>query len=286
VQDCPKGDESQLVEKYNGSLNVTKEYVKLYSRATLQLQWKSEAEIKLQLPGYDPGNVYGQRWCTGTLIGEDRILTARHCFSIGTGYWVTPLRIAPDGRAMCAKPHLLARLLKANFGYTREGATPDVFPILELEEPRPDGTDDDVPCSAVKPDDGVKDYAIVKVGRNAMGQLPDTKYHPIAKVRVDDPRMGDPITVFQHPKSGPMKVAGGRLLDVIGSDLLYDTVDTFNTSSGSAIRDKDGMVIGVHTRGGCQNGYSTGGKVFYANAGIKASAILEISKILQDLTKR
>ena len=40
----------------------------------------------------DPGNVAGQRWCSGTLIADDLFLSAAHCFEPTLSGWKTPRR--------------------------------------------------------------------------------------------------------------------------------------------------------------------------------------------------
>lgn len=59
------------------------------------------------------------------------------------------------------------------------------------------------------------------------------------------------IAIFQHPAGAPKKIEAGTVGDVAGATVYYKDVDTLGGSSGSGIRDKNGILIGVHTSGGC-----------------------------------
>jgi hypothetical protein len=273
---CGPTDDSKFVQGYDGTLEVDRAYVLVHSKSTLQIQWRSEDDLKTALKGYDVGNVAGHRWCTGTLIEKNKILTAGHCFAVQKGEldWFTPFTLDADGKPKYAEPAVLATLMQVNFGYLQANGPADVFPILKLHEMRPGDENDEL------------DYAIIEIGPGAQSQFPDVQYHPIAKIRIDDPKKGDAIAIIQHPRGNPMKVHTGSIMDLISHAIVYDNVDTFNASSGSGIRDKNGVVVGVHTHGGCDSSVVVGGQEVTANSGMKNSAIAAVSKTLRDLAKR
>ncbi len=77
---CGHTDDSQDVEKYDGTLGVTKDFVNQFSPPVGQLQWQENLADLFSKEGESPGNVEGKRWCTGCLIEGDKFLTAGHCF--------------------------------------------------------------------------------------------------------------------------------------------------------------------------------------------------------------
>lgn len=94
------------------------------------------------------------------------------------------------------------------------------------------------------------DYAILEIGPNAQGKMPGDA-HKIASVNNRKPTVPEMIAIFQHPAGAPKKIEAGTVGDVAGATVYYKDVDTLGGSSGSGIRDKNGILIGVHTSGGC-----------------------------------
>lgn len=255
---CGTTDDLQDVELYDGTLGVTRQYADDHQVNTVQLQWIDLQAMAAALPGKAMGNVAGARWCTGTLIRADLVLTAGHCFDIQDGEtgWLTPFDII-DGQIANVQPGELAKLQVVHFLYQIDGATmqprvPSTFPVVELVEHRRAGLD----------------YALIRLGRNAEGHLPGDGF-PIATVSIQVPADEARLAILQHPHGWPKKIEAGKLLDVVGPTVKYDDIDTYGGSSGSGVRDADGRIIAVHTHGGCNN---HGG-----NKGVSTEAIAKVS---------
>jgi V8-like Glu-specific endopeptidase len=112
---------------------------------------------------------------------------------------------------------------------------------------------------------GGLDYAIVE-----LASVPDGDFVSVADVETRSPTDDESITIIQHPQGKPKKIEAGSVLQHDDENVWYSNIDTHGGSSGSGIRDKDGLIIGVHTNGGCTK---TGG----ANRGVPIDAIRDAS---------
>jgi hypothetical protein len=103
---CGVEDDSQAVEQYNGSLGVTVDFVNKNQSPVGQLQWNNNLANIFT----NPGNVAGQRWCSGTLIANDLFLTAGHCFDQNANGWRLPLQNGTTMAWLALSDTLLADL--------------------------------------------------------------------------------------------------------------------------------------------------------------------------------
>ena len=264
VSVCGPTDELQDVELYDGSLGVTRAYVQNYESRAVQFRWVDEAEMRRRLPDHVLGNVAGERWCTGTLIGPSTVLTAGHCFDVNRGEvgWFTPSKVDASGTATHLPPSELAKLQTVIFNYQVNGQTKltrpgQSFPVKQLIEHRKGGLD----------------YAIVELGPNAANQMPAALGYQPAALAASLAATGKPIAIIQHPQGDPKKIEAGMVLSYQGAEIFYGDIDTYGGSSGSGILDQNGNVLGVHTNGGC---HAAGG----ANKGFQIQAIKAASDVL------
>ena len=133
------------------------------------------------------------------------------------------------------------------------------YPILSLVEYRLGGLD----------------FAIVRLGGN-----PGTTWGT-TQVATTDAASGDMLCIIGHPAGWPKRIEAGPCLNVTGTSITYDDIDTLGGNSGSGVlRASDGQIVGVHTNGGCGAG-SPG--VGY-NLGVRITSIIAQSPTLQTLT--
>jgi hypothetical protein len=232
---CGSRDDTQDVELYDGSLGVTREFVDTHEPPIGQLQWLEDLHDNFSGPGESAGDVAGARWGSGGLIADDLFITAGHCFDQQGGGWARPRR-----GAKVIEPDEIATLMRINFNYqvngqTRQPRLGDPFPVEELIEFRVASLD----------------FAIVRVGRNAAGQLPGEIYGTLAIAAQDLVTEGAMLCLIQHPNGVPKRIEAGPMHQNTSGQISYDSLDTLGGSSGSPILSDTGEVVGVHTNGGC-----------------------------------
>jgi hypothetical protein len=131
-------------------------------------------------------------------------------------------------------------------------------------EANPDGdtlaTDGTVLEQALDPD-----YALI-----ALDHLPATT--PIALTT----RATDVLAIIQHPFGRPKVIAEGAFAASCNGQIYYTDLDTLEGSSGAAVLNDQGYVVGVHTDGDCAKDGSG------SNRGFTTARIVAASAYLQD----
>ena len=86
------------------------------------------------------------------------------------------------------------------------------------------------------------------------------------------------LTIIQHPSGRPKMVDVGHKLGEAQKYMQYGDLDTEPGSSGSGVLDQEGLIVGIHTNGGCS--VSSG-----ANSGVLMTEIAKASPVIQSLTQ-
>ncbi len=255
---CGLKADSQHVEKYDGTLGVTREFVEHYETPVGQLQWVNDLHQRFNGPGKAPGDVAGVRWGSGGLIDENLFLTAGHCFAQCGEGWQRPQR-----NGITIKPEEIALLMQVNFNYQMDGSTENTvrpgisFPIEKLVEYRLGGLD----------------FAVVQLGVNQNGQTANELFGTLRLAENDITEVGKMLCLIQHPNRRPKVIEAGPMLHNISGQIAYNSLDTLNGSSGALVLSPAGEVVGVHTHGGCSG---IGG----FNCGVAIGAIRNVSSVL------
>ncbi len=180
-----------------------------------------------------PGEKFAEQpigaFCSGTLVGEDIVMTAGHCIV---------------DQAKCADTKLV-------FGYSlkKAGDYPSSVPPEDVYS-----------CSSIiKRDLDVTpgflasiwnggpgpDFALIKLDRKVAGRK------PLAVNRRSKPANGDQLFVIGHPVGLPVKIAGNAKVRKASPRYFFLTdLDTFGGNSGSAVFNaKTNLIEGILVRG-------------------------------------
>ncbi|XP_057299847.1 uncharacterized protein LOC130630383 isoform X2 [Hydractinia symbiolongicarpus] len=96
------------------------------------------------------------------------------------------------------------------------------------------------------------DFTIVAFESNEIEEL---GIIPIPFEKVDEPNIGDVVTIFQHPKGKPKKGSSQKVVEISSTNICYHA-DTDKGSSGSPVL-RDYKLIAIH-KGGVNKGYNYG----------------------------
>ncbi|OGS20324.1 MAG: hypothetical protein A3J70_02410 [Elusimicrobia bacterium RIFCSPHIGHO2_02_FULL_61_10] len=168
-------------------------------------------------------------FCSGSLVGEDLVMTAGHCIKDEAG---------------CASARMV-------FGYAIKkagGAAVTTMPASEVYScakivKRFLGGE---PGSANPAGQNLgADYALIKLDRKVTG------HKPLAVNRSANLKKGDGITVIGHPVGLPLKVAGGATVrDFSKVGYFVADLDTFGGNSGSPVfNTRTKKIEGILVRG-------------------------------------
>jgi V8-like Glu-specific endopeptidase len=252
---CGPTDDSQDIELYDGTLGVTKDFVTHHERQVGQIQWNDNLQQKY--PAH-PGNVQGVRWCSGMLISEDLFLAAGHCFDEEQPFsgWKYPA----DSNNNRISSVEIAKNMHVNFNYQfdQQGTIRDEdrYPVVGLVEHRL----------------GNLDYGIVRLDGK-----PGKKWG-VGELAKADAKLQEVICIIGHPAGVPKRLEAGHATDFQDVRIGYNDLDTLGGNSGSAILGASGLIIGVHTNGGCDD------PAVGHNYGQRISSLLAVSATLRGLT--
>jgi subtilisin-like proprotein convertase family protein len=155
-------------------------------------------------------------FCSGSLVGEDLILTAGHC-----------IRSNYD----CSRTAFVF-----GFAYKEEG-----------QQPRMAGLDDVYTCAEILHTEVTgngSDYAVIRVDRKVVGRS------PLSVARNSKAQAGDDLVVIGHPSGLPTKVADGASVRKDSGTFFVANLDTYGGNSGSAVFDAStNKIVGVLVRG-------------------------------------
>lgn len=177
-------------------------------------------------------------FCSGTLVGEDIVLTAGHCItdeaSCADARFVFGYNIDTEGgQARTTVPqkdvYSCKRIIKRDLDKQASGIIGTGIAIINalLNRAGPD-------------------FAVIQLDRKVEGR------RPLPVNRAGDLKAGDRIFVIGHPVGLPVKVAGNASVRTTDPKAFFLTdLDTFGGNSGSAVFNaRTNKIEGILVRGG------------------------------------
>lgn len=165
------------------------------------------------------------KYCTGTLVSPELLLTASHCVTYQT-----------VGQGVA-------------FHYERGVDGASLYDEVHYRI-----------AAVVEQGDAAHDYALVR-----LSGAPGLRFGWETLHLADPPRYSL-VTLIQHPLGEPKQIEAGHVRAFVGNLMEYGDLDTESGSSGGALFDTAGLIVGVHSDGGCN---ASGG----ANVGLRLSSV-------------
>ncbi len=187
--------------------------------------------------------------CSGTLIDNDIVLTAGHCFT------APGADAGRSGASTCQNTRFVFKYYHEAAGRLATITADDVFSCAEIitsvDRMNPDGTR--------------QDYAFVRLNRSAA-----PRFTPASVARTNGPTtMGQSVTVIGFGSGIPAKIdSGGTVTDLraMEGDYFETNLDTFSGNSGSGVFDTaTRSMIGILVRGATDYVPADGGACQVAN---------------------
>ena len=159
-------------------------------------------------------------FCSGTLVDDDLVLTAGHCF---------------DSAADCNGMRFVFGYYLATPGSPVEVTSAEVFRCQEVVLRRLNGTS--------RPE-ATQDYALVRLDRSAA-----PRFRPVPRRPSQDPlRVGEALTLISFGSGLPAKIDQGGRVAFVGRSASATGfglhVDAFGGSSGGGVFDAAGRLVG------------------------------------------
>ena len=264
-------------------------------RATVRISFQSQENIEVIAKRRFAGVRYDLRelplvgsngTCTGTMIARNLVLTAGHC--VDARYYETEHkdkvkmpRVYDRRRKSSQLEHSeLGLFLQADFNYQLPYRTADNDVTSSIDSREEFSTPViEVVSSKYKPYN--LDYAILKLSPENL--KPSSFSIGLSKMELTArPRRTQPLAIIQHPSGNTKKIGTGTVHASNSSRVFYSDLSTEGGSSGAGILNRNGKLVGIHTRGRCGNGNSDVGwdpdGVPNSNHGMRISVISEILK--------